>query len=178
MLESDNGAKPVCLAPYDTLPMERIHMSLERATATEEKYALFRRYQAHIHCESQEDISSRSDWENFLVHTPFPDPEHEKASLYGIYHHEYRCKFSANLQPDRGRLIAVGVIDLLPMCVSSVYFFYDPDYSAWELGKISAMAEIGLAQQLHKKHSSLCWYYLGKLSSALIQVTMYTSVKK
>lgn len=38
-----------------------------------------------------------------------------------------------------GKLIAVGVIDILPRCVSSVYLFYDPDYSFLSLGVYSAL---------------------------------------
>lgn len=159
---NDDDIQPACHPPYFTIPIERIHVSLKRATATDEKYALFRRYQAAIHHEAEEEISSRSGWEDFLVHTPFPDSDPDTTSLYGIYHYEYRCMcLLSSSQPDRERLIAVGVIDLLPLCVSSVYFFYDPDFAAWELGKISAMAEIGLAQRLCKKYPSLSWYYLG-----------------
>lgn len=36
-------------------------------------------------------------------------------------------------------MIAVGVIDLLPSCLSSVYFFYDPDYSFLSLGTYAAL---------------------------------------
>lgn len=38
-----------------------------------------------------------------------------------------------------GKLIAVGVIDILPRCVSSVYLFYNPDYSFLSLGVYSAL---------------------------------------
>ncbi|WFD44065.1 arginyltransferase [Malassezia psittaci] len=67
-----------------------------------------------------------------------------------------------NSNADRGRLIAVGVLDILPHCVSSVYFFYDPDYSHWQLGKISALNEIALARRLNRNGAdSLQFYYLG-----------------
>lgn len=66
------------------------------------------------------------------------------------------------LTPVDGRLIAVGVIDILPRCVSSVYFFYDPAYEHWELGKISALREIALARRLREAwYSDLHYYYLG-----------------
>lgn len=47
--------------------------------------------------------------------------------------HLYVCLFVAD------KLIAVGVLDILPRCVSSVYFFYDPDYSFLSLGVYSAL---------------------------------------
>lgn len=37
------------------------------------------------------------------------------------------------------KLVAVGVIDILPQCTSSVYFFYDPDYSFLSIGTYSAL---------------------------------------
>lgn len=41
-----------------------------------------------------------------------------------------------------GKFIAVGVVDLCEECLSSVYFFYDPDYSSYGLGIIGALIEI------------------------------------
>ena len=49
--------------------------------------------------------------------------------------YEFECRLD-------GKLIAVGVIDILPLCVSSVYLFYDPDMSHLKLGIYSALKEI------------------------------------
>lgn len=49
---------------------------------------------------------------------------------YGSFHQQYWL--------DK-KLIAVGVIDVLPLCVSSVYFFYDPDYSFLSLGTYASL---------------------------------------
>lgn len=38
-----------------------------------------------------------------------------------------------------GKIIAVGVLDILSKCVSSVYLYYDPDYSFLSLGTYSAL---------------------------------------
>jgi arginyl-tRNA--protein-N-Asp/Glu arginylyltransferase len=35
-----------------------------------------------------------------------------------------------------GKLIAFSVLDILPGCVSSVYFVWDPDYAWASLGKV------------------------------------------
>lgn len=67
------------------------------------------------------------------------------------------CTYSS----DKGQLLAVGVLDILPHSVSSVYFFYEPAYADWELGKISAMVEICLTKALSRRISSLHWYYMG-----------------
>jgi arginine-tRNA-protein transferase len=36
-----------------------------------------------------------------------------------------------------GELIAMGVIDILPACISSVYFIYDPRHEKFSLGKVN-----------------------------------------
>jgi len=55
-----------------------------------------------------------------------------------------------------GKLIAVDLIDVLEDGISSIYFYYDPDYSHLSLGKLSLLQQIQLAEQSNKK-----WIYLG-----------------
>lgn len=71
---------------------------------------------------------------------------------FGSFHHQYYLD---------GVLIAVGVIDILPECVSSVYFYYDPDYDFLSLGTYASLQEIALARELSKTCASLKNYYLG-----------------
>lgn len=49
---------------------------------------------------------------------------------YGSFHQHYLLD---------GQIIAVGVIDILPSCMSSVYLYYDPDYDFLSLGTYSAL---------------------------------------
>ena len=67
----------------------------------------------------------------------------------GTFHQQYRIN---------GVLIAVGVVDILPQALSSVYVFYDPDFcqNVAPLGKYTVLREIQWAQE-HK----LPYYYLG-----------------
>ncbi|KDN41783.1 hypothetical protein K437DRAFT_238121, partial [Tilletiaria anomala UBC 951] len=135
--------------------------SLVPSTFTAEKYSLFRRYQIAIHSQSPGDVSSEAGFTRFLVDSPIrrmlptaSDTSTEEAVPYGSYHHEYRLD---------DKLIAVGVLDILPHCVSSVYLFYDPAFSHLNLGTISAMREILLVQQLQQRPNmqDLEFYYLG-----------------
>ncbi|XP_034292256.1 arginyl-tRNA--protein transferase 1 isoform X3 [Pantherophis guttatus] len=71
---------------------------------------------------------------------------------YGSFHQQYWLE---------GKLLAVGVIDILPKCVSSVYLYYDPDFSSLSLGVYSALREIAFTRQLHEKASDLSYYYMG-----------------
>ena len=58
---------------------------------------------------------------------------------FGTFFHEYRLD---------GELVAISVLDILPTRVASIYFFYDPDFRYLELGKISALVEIWMVQQI------------------------------
>ncbi|CAN0529191.1 unnamed protein product, partial [Ectocarpus sp. 12 AP-2014] len=79
---------------------------------------------------------------------------------YGSYHQLYRID---------GKLIAVGVVDVLPKCLvsSSVYCFYDPDYRALALGKLTALKETEFIREVGMGHSiavvrpALRDYYMG-----------------
>ncbi|WP_457743638.1 arginyltransferase [Sulfurimonas sp.] len=54
------------------------------------------------------------------------------------------------------KLIGVDLIDILEDGVSSIYFYYDPDFSAYSLGKLSLYKQIMYAKKSNKK-----WIYLG-----------------
>ncbi len=41
----------------------------------------------------------------------------------------------------------MGVVDILPACLSSVYCFYDPDFRQLSLGKLTALWEIHWVRQ-------------------------------
>lgn len=58
-------------------------------------------------------------------------------------------------------MIAVGVIDILPKCVSSVYFFYDPDYRNLTLGTYGSLREVQFTKELHEKDAAIEYYYMG-----------------
>lgn len=57
---------------------------------------------------------------------------------------------------DENKLIGVDLIDILKDGISSIYFYYDPDYSEYSLGRLSLYNQIAYAKQSSKK-----WIYLG-----------------
>jgi arginine-tRNA-protein transferase len=62
-----------------------------------------------------------------------------------------------------GKLVGISVIDILPYCVSSVYFLWDPDYAWASLGKLSAMREIALARDIRAAGvKDMRWVYMGE----------------
>ncbi|EUC57834.1 arginyl-tRNA-protein transferase [Rhizoctonia solani AG-3 Rhs1AP] len=129
-------------------PAHRLEVTLEPSSYTDEKYQLYLRYQASIH---EDTGNTPGSFKGFLVTSairqePIPyrntsaQPTYPLPTHYGSYHQMYRVD---------GQLIAIGVIDILPGCVSSVYFLYAPEWNPWSLGKISAIREATLAKEIH-----------------------------
>ncbi|KAM5489107.1 Arginyl-tRNA--protein transferase 1 [Microsporum audouinii] len=138
-------------------PAHRFEVNLESDSFSVAKFNLFLRYQTTIHKE-HESRWKHSDFKRFLcsglkqktVKQTFKGEDGGPATVerkLGSYHQCYRLD---------GVLIAVAVLDFLPHSVSSVYIFYDPDYEKFELGKLSAMREIALTQEMRYQH-----YYMG-----------------
>ncbi|TEY03195.1 arginyltransferase [Campylobacter sp. US33a] len=57
-----------------------------------------------------------------------------------------------------GKLVCVDFIDILKDGISSIYCFYDPDFSHLSLGKFSLLSEIKIAQNLNLKYIYLGYY--------------------
>ncbi|XP_005307748.2 arginyl-tRNA--protein transferase 1 isoform X10 [Chrysemys picta bellii] len=119
----------------------------------QESYQVYKRYQMAIH-KDPPDKPTISQFTRFLCDSPLEaeNPPSGPDCGYGSFHQQYWLD---------GKIIAVGVIDILPYCVSSVYLYYDPDYTFLSLGVYSALREIAFTRQLHEKASELCYYYMG-----------------
>ena len=127
-----------------------------RSTFVEEEFALWKRYQAAIHGDDPSELT-RSSYERFLVHSPFDDElagPTTPSTGYGAFHQQYRID---------GVLVAVGVVDILPKCLSSKYFFYEPAYAHLSLGKVSALEEINfvLRERRERRCPDFEYYYMG-----------------
>ncbi|KAH9965738.1 arginine-tRNA-protein transferase [Russula dissimulans] len=126
-------------------PAHVFEVILEPSGYSDEKFSLFQSYEENIHGKGNKESES---FRRFLVETPLemepiPYPSTPPAHLpayYGSYHQLYRLD---------GRLVAMGVIDILPSCVSSVYFMWEKEYEKFSLGKLSALREISLAKEFH-----------------------------
>ncbi|OJA17018.1 hypothetical protein AZE42_00552 [Rhizopogon vesiculosus] len=123
----------------------KFEVTLEPSTYSEEKYALYVTYQTQIH---HDEDNTPDGFRRFLVKSPLINepirysanaPDH-LPSQYGSFHQMYRLD---------GELIAMGVIDILPACISSVYFIYDPSHEKFSLGKLSALREASLAREMY-----------------------------
>ncbi|XP_051772700.1 arginyl-tRNA--protein transferase 1 isoform X7 [Ctenopharyngodon idella] len=119
----------------------------------EQSAALYARYQMTVHGDAPYECGE-SEFKRFLCDSPL---EAETAPDgpdvgYGSFHQQYWLD---------GRIVAVGVLDILPSCVSSVYLYYHPDFSSLSLGTYSALREIAFTRQLQQQSPKLAYYYLG-----------------
>ncbi|XP_077438399.1 arginyl-tRNA--protein transferase 1 isoform X3 [Vanacampus margaritifer] len=119
----------------------------------QQSVALYARYQMAIHGDDPSECSE-SEFRRFLCDSPL-EAEYSVDGPemgYGSFHQQYWLD---------GQIVAVGVIDILPTCVSSVYLYYHPDFAFLSLGSYSALREIAFTRQLQKQSPKLSNYYLG-----------------
>jgi arginine-tRNA-protein transferase len=122
---------------------------------TQEEFEIYKTYQIAIHQDLPEDVTEKG-YTRFLCNTPLMDitkPRNNKPfNGYGSFHLQYRID---------GKLIGVSVVDVLEKGMSSVYFFYLPEYSHLSLGVYSALYEIDLIAKEKEKCPEFTYYYLG-----------------
>ena len=70
----------------------------------------------------------------------------------GCFHMKYYYK---------EKLIGIGVVDIVPDGLSSVYFFYDPQYKEYRLGVFSSLIEIEYIKWLQLSFPEFKNYYMG-----------------
>ncbi|KAL7749519.1 Arginyl-tRNA--protein transferase 1 [Sorochytrium milnesiophthora] len=126
----------------------RFRTVLEPAAFTKVKFELYKKYQVVVHKDKPSEVTEKG-FKRFLCESPLI-----AESGMGSFHMNYYLD---------DHLIAIAVLDILPQCVSSVYFLYDPDMQFLGLGKFSALREIQLARELSRTpHLSECrYYYMG-----------------
>ncbi|XP_065305433.1 arginyl-tRNA--protein transferase 1 isoform X3 [Dermacentor albipictus] len=116
----------------------------------EASWKLYECYQMRVH-EEPPSQCDRESYCQFLVNSPL-QYDHKGPYSLGSFHQQYWLD---------GNLIAVGVIDILPTCLSSVYLYYNPDYSFLSLGTYASLREIAYARELRKMCPSIKDYCMG-----------------
>ncbi|KAF9130568.1 Arginyl-tRNA--protein transferase 1 [Mortierella sp. 14UC] len=130
---------------------------LEPARFTQEKYDLYCEYQKGIH-HVPSSLLSRESFENSVARSPLISESSNQDTMcfngYGTYHQCYYVD---------SKLVAVAVLDILPRCISSDYFYYDPSLSSLSLGKYSTLREIALVQDIKAipGYESMEYYTMG-----------------
>ena len=112
---------------------------LQHPTLTHAHIDLFNKFHAHM--------EQKKGWDNQAV---------TARNYYVSFVHGHSDFGYEMLYFDNERLIAVDLIDILDDGVSSIYFYYDPDYAHLSLGRYSLYRQIMLACE-----RGLRWIYLG-----------------
>ncbi|CAL8367357.1 unnamed protein product [Gadus morhua 'NCC'] len=156
--------KPLEAFIHESLPDTALHRLEVRLVAVsfddptfaatfEQSAALYARYQTAVHGDAASECDE-SEFRRFLCDSPLEaeSPPDGPEMGYGSFHQQYWLG---------DRMVAVGVVDILPTCVSSVYLYYHPEFASLSLGSYSALREIAFTRQLQKQSPKLAYYYLG-----------------
>ncbi|XP_017835838.1 arginyl-tRNA--protein transferase 1 isoform X3 [Drosophila busckii] len=141
-----------CETDKHKLKLRLVHVDGEEFKRTlPQSYELYQKYQITIH---NDPPKNRQAYMEHLQQTPMKLGKTQDGPEmgYGSFHQQYWLD---------EKLIAVGVIDILPGSISSVYFFYDPDYSFLSLGTYGSLREIDLVQTIAESVPALKYYYMG-----------------
>jgi len=124
-------------------------IKLVPAEFQEESFEIYHKYSKIIH----NIVESRNSYKNFLCMQALSYTEEKTFSLkYGCFHMKYYFE---------KKLIAIGVVDILPKGLSSVYFFYDPDYKKRSMGVIGSLKELNFVYIHNKLLPNFEYYYMG-----------------
>lgn len=118
-----------------------------------EAFCLYYNYQVKRHDSENCTVGT---YKSHLINSPLL-PQTMNGIQYGTFHQEYWIG---------NRLVGVGVIDVLPEALCSVYMFYhlSPDIKRLSLGVYSALMEIQFAHSLNKQGANIQHYYLGNFN--------------
>lgn len=116
-----------------------IKVYIQKPTLTQEHLEVFEKYHRYMHHKKGWDYNHTTA-EHYFNSFVTGDEDFGYEVLYF----------------DQGKLIGVDLIDILQSGISSIYFYYDPQYSYLSLGKFSLYNQIKIA-----KGRGLKWIYLG-----------------
>lgn len=116
-----------------------VRVVVQRPSVSADQIALYDAYHADMH--------QRRGWPEKSI-TP---EEYFEGFLKGGWAFSYETRYF-----DQDRLIGVGLIDVVPDALSSIYFYHDPAWRPRGPGTFSILQEIELAKQLNRR-----WLYLG-----------------
>ena len=133
------------------MPEDRLTVETVPTQFIQEAYELYNSYHIAKHDKPKK---SRYSYCEHVVNSPMRNQYSKGGPIeYGTYHQLYRLD---------GKLVAVGVIDIIPNGVISIYMWYDmsKDVSKYSFGVYSALKEIEYAQKLREKDPNIRYYYM------------------
>ncbi|NOX14894.1 MAG: arginyltransferase [Epsilonproteobacteria bacterium] len=113
--------------------------TVQEPTITSEHISLYEKYHKHM--------QDKKGWKNYKI---TPNNYHE---LYVAGAEKFGKEILYYID---NKLVGVDLVDFLDDGISSIYFFYDPNFADFSLGRYSIYMQIQLA-----KNFGLRWIYLG-----------------
>ena len=143
-----------------------------------EKFKIYKKYQMNIHKDKENKLDKngydRSWGKSNLVdniNIKLPSDLSSKTKHPEIYPKKYGCyNFIHRID---GNIVAVGIVDILPTCLSSVYLYYDTDFQFLDLGVLTAIFEIEYAKSFHDLIDNNFKYYTMGFFSETVQKLRY-----
>lgn len=119
----------------------------------QESFKVYKQYQVAVHADPPAKVTS-TQFKRFLCDASLEPRAVPGGPSHGLggFHQQYLID---------GKIVCVGVLDVLPNCVSSVYLYYDPAYAFLSLGTLSSLFEIHFVRSLHRLMPRLKYYYMG-----------------
>lgn len=154
------------LLEFDDKPLNRFEMRLVRSFPPSKEFQetlkssheIYQRYQMSIHHDSKDECSF-SQFKRFLCESTLDEKSSPAPSCgFGCFHLQYYLN---------GKIIGCSVIDILPQGVSSVYFYYDPDFSFLRLGVYSALRFVTHCSLVVVKQKKRDWRRFSSLSQGI-----------
>ena len=150
----------------------------DKIQMNEEKFKVYKKYQMNIHKEKQSEVTKsgyNDSWglSNLVDNKgiKFPEDLATKIKHPEIYPKKYGC-YNLIHRID-GKIVAVGIVDILPTYLSSVYLYYDTDYQFLDLGVVTAILEIEWARSFHDLIDKNFKYYTLGFYSENVQKLRY-----
>ena len=131
------------------MPVDRLTVETVPASFSREAFDLYNAYHIKKH---DKPLKSEHSYCEHTVNTP---TSHQSVNGVecGTFHQLYRLD---------GKLVAIGIIDIVPKGIVSIYMWYslDKEIAKYSFGVYSALKEIELVNELSKKNPEMKYYYL------------------
>ena len=131
------------------MPVDRLTVETCPAHFSKEAFDLYNDYHVKKH---DKPLKSEYSYCEHAVNTP---TTHQTINgiEYGTFHQLYRLD---------GKLVAVGIIDIIPKGMVSIYMWYDvsKEISKYSFGVYSALKEIEMVKTMSERNPRIQYYYL------------------
>jgi leucyl-tRNA---protein transferase len=152
--------RPICPGCRKCQPFR---IDVARFEASKSQRRVIRKCEHLFHIHAHEPRLDNEHLDLFTRYQAFQHGEHGIEADAESYHRFLGESVVETLElswrdASSNKLVAVGILDVVPSGLSTVYFYWDPELRDYSLGTYSALMEITLCKRWNKPY-----YYLGYL---------------